>query len=47
MDQILQLVEEKKKGGKDSLFDGDDGKINLQIAGIKLPKDERRQLINM
>ena len=46
VDQLIKLVEEKKKGGNE-LFEGDEGKINLQIAGIKLPRDERKQLIKM
>ena len=36
-----------KTDGKETLFNVDEAKINLQITAIKLPKDERQQLIRM
>ena len=52
-DEIEATVEAVKKlnkdkiGGNESLFNADEAKINLQITAIKLPRDERQQLIRM
>ena len=40
-------MENGNEGGKKALFEGDSGKINMQIAGIKLPKDDRAHLVKM
>ena len=47
VEAVKKLNKDKSGGGNDSLFSGGDAKINLQITAIKLPKDERQQLLRM
>ena len=49
LDAILNKLSNAKKsdGAKENLFDEDGQRVNLQITGIKLPKDSKRQIINM
>ena len=45
--EAVKKLNKDKTGGNDSLFNADEAKINLQITAIKLPKDERQQLVRM
>ena len=46
VEAIKKLNKDKTDGNKTPLI-ADEAKINLQITAIKLPKDERQQLIRM
>ena len=45
--EAVKKLNKDKTDGNDSLFNADEAKINLQITAIKLPKDERQQLVRM
>ena len=43
--QILDSLLKLKSNSKSKLLDAEDERILVQIAGIKLPKDDRKQMI--
>ena len=45
--EAVKKLSKVKIGGSESLFNADEAKINLQITAVKLPRDERQQLIRM
>jgi len=45
--QVDKKVTESKSGGKQQLFDEDGIPISLQINGIKLPRDDRKQILKI
>ena len=47
--EAIKKLNKDKSDGNESLFNDlcNEAKINLQITAIKLPKDERQQLIRM
>ena len=45
--EAVKKLNKDKTSGNESLFNAEEAKINLQITAIKLPKDERQQLVRM
>ena len=45
VDALLKIHQAKQKGNK--LFEDEGSKVHVQVNGIKLPKDDRRQLLRI